>query len=257
MLEKCKSRYYILFENFQNVGEIWRHLDKNKQNDLNSTVYILLKETSLNQLFSVPHNFTNAKFAMFQMFNNYYIGKKISGNEVSYFHGTIKNEKFEGEGSLIYFNYYETKEIATYTGSFKDNCLDGFGTYKDETGTYAGYWIKNKRDYGSFHNTYNLIKPEFIGTWVNNQPYTGELYQKSYGLDLYTGSIVLGKREGFGELLYDTRFALTNGNNKSSFYSGCWLNDKQHGCGYSKFKNGDQYTGEWFEGVLKFKSNEK
>lgn len=124
-----------------------------------------------------------------------------------------------------------------YFGNFSNGLKDGIGTLTTSSNkreTYTGHWREDvKSGYGRLvladGNTY---EGQFkLGIWEG----LGRIEYKSKGFT-YTGSLLKGKRHGFGRLESD-----------SYMFAGYWENDKKHGLGYQSITSGATYFGEWSE----------
>ena len=124
-----------------------------------------------------------------------------------------------------------------YFGNFSNGLKDGIGTLTtsgNKKEIYTGNWREDvKSGYGRVilpdGNTY---EGQFkLGIWEG----LGRIEYKSKGFT-YTGSLLKGKRHGFGRLESD-----------SYMFAGYWENDKKHGLGYQSVTSGATYFGEWSE----------
>jgi hypothetical protein len=197
-LKKCRSKRFILCSKLKTVRKIWDYFDQNNKNVDKKRISILSKETSLYQLFQPPHNFVNIEFDMHRLYGNFYIGKKTTMCAISYFKGTVKDNKFDGECSLVYFNSTKTAEYGSYVGSFKDNSSEGFGTYKDGKGTsITGTWMKNNNKYSE-----NILHNKFTGKFE-------KVFENG---DFYSGDFVDGLMQGVGIMIFKKSGWIYEGN---------------------------------------------
>ena len=122
--------------------------------------------------------------------------------------------------------------VDLYKGSFVDNKRDGFGRHFWPDGfEYEGEW-KNDLPNGNGKKK-----------WAKGHSYDGECWGGvKHGavqlidslVDLYKGSFVDNKREGFGRHFWPD----------GAEYEGDWKNDKRNGKGKEKWPDGSTYEGE-------------
>eukprot|EP01012_Entosiphon_sulcatum_P059093 TRINITY_DN83376_c0_g1_i1.p1 TRINITY_DN83376_c0_g1~~TRINITY_DN83376_c0_g1_i1.p1 ORF type:complete len:369 (+),score=96.22 TRINITY_DN83376_c0_g1_i1:30-1109(+) len=162
--------------------------------------------------------------------------------------GDIAGGKRNGKGT-----YYDASGT-TFTGTWKDDCLHGMGSYKGEDGTYEGEWEESlKQGKGTF-------------SWATGDRYTGDWYADNmngtgtYNFangKVYDGFWRDGQRNGYGILVFP------NGNkyegewkhdqcdgwgrwsDENGTYEGAWRDNKKHGQGVYTYKDGRKYDGEW------------
>jgi hypothetical protein len=189
--------------------------------------------------------------------NSYFPGVCLSGDckegmvkklfpQGSFYYGSAKNFKAEGEGNLRFC------DSTIYRGSFKEDKFNGKGIMKwlegdwkdnqgygrgirksSEVSIYEGEWkdnIRNGRGYLKLSDgrTYE-------GDWKDDQINGRGIYKWSDG-SIYEGDWKNGKRNGKGILK----------NSDSIIYEGDWKDDQKHGKGIFKFSDGI-YEGDWID----------
>ena len=156
-------------------------------------------------------------------------------NRVSY-EGDWVNGERSGNGTLIW------KSGEKYTGNWKNNNRDGYGTdyYPNGKIWYKGEWKNGKRDgkgvnYYQTNDKYN--REYYEGNWVNGERSgNGTLIWKSGSK--YVGEWKNGKIDGYGTYYYS---------NNDIKYKGDWKNNKWHGSGTWYIDDGRIYTGQFID----------
>uniref|UniRef100_A0A3Q1IME8 Radial spoke head component 1 n=1 Tax=Anabas testudineus TaxID=64144 RepID=A0A3Q1IME8_ANATE len=144
--------------------------------------------------------------------------------------GETSEGQFDGEGGEFVCNIpmgqgtYNWPDGSSYKGNVHNGIRHGIGTYvcPKSCVSYEGHWDQGKR-HGKGTMYYNQDKTSWYkGDWVKNN------------------------REGSGVRCY------ASGN----IYSGEWKNNRRHGQGTMRWlKLGQQYSGEWMDGVQVRKHN--
>jgi hypothetical protein len=195
-------------------------------------------------------------------------------NYVSY-RGDWDNDKMDGEGRLEY------PDKRVYTGSMKDNKINGYGTMKYVDGEgdgfesgiceYAGEYLDGRRTYGTA--TY-VDGSKYIGGWDDLKMHGKDgQYIDSKGNKFYSdynnGNRYLleeinieyenkDKYEGFIDATSrkSGKGTLTKASGEI-FYCDSWLADKKHGFGTYSPANGLTYSYTWEDDkIVKDKSME-
>lgn len=132
-----------------------------------------------------------------------------------------------GYGTYVY-------DDGTYTGEWKNGLYHGEGAYLWSDGDkYTGQWANDQKNgYGTY--LWNS-GAKYEGLWVNNNPHGFGKYFYANG-DRYEGFWENDNQNGFGKFFY------ANGDR----YEGVWENDKKHGYGIYFYANGDRYEGNWY-----------
>jgi|GEM_PF-5186403 len=111
-------------------------------------------------------------------------------------------------------NTSQNKSIPKTTGCLSGNCVNGYGTYKYDNGTYYGFFLNNnKNGYGHY-------------SWANG--------------DFYIGNWTKNTRNGYGSYFWVNK---TN-------YIGEWKNNIITGYGVKKELSGNYSRGMWQNGKL-------
>ncbi|XP_051488057.1 radial spoke head 10 homolog B-like isoform X1 [Apus apus] len=150
-----------------------------------------------------------------------YVGEKVRG-------------MYEGEG----FACLEGGN--TYKGMFSEGLMHGQGTYTWADGVkYEGTFVKNVQ---MFSGRY---------TWNDGSIYEGSIQNgMRHGFGFfrsgtcpvsYIGYWYKGKRHGKGTIYYDQE--------RTSWYSGDWVNNVKEGWGIRCYKSGNTYEGQWEKNV--------
>ncbi|MBR4324173.1 MAG: caspase family protein [Bacteroidales bacterium] len=184
-------------------------------------------------------------------------GDKKSGFNVtvyddgSQYAGYNSDGKHNGWGTLTKF------DGSIYTGEFKDDEFNGFGTLTSPDGEITeGMWESNrfvgelKNQIGCVsgdceHSYSVLVKDgrKYIGEFKNGLPHGMGKYIFSDST-VYTGSVVGGKIDGMGTLVYPK-----NADPKApKRYVGEIMNEKPNGYGAMLYQNGDIYYGKFTYG---------
>ncbi|XP_014806886.1 PREDICTED: radial spoke head 10 homolog B2-like isoform X1 [Calidris pugnax] len=153
---------------------------------------------------------------------------------VKSYEGEKVNGLYEGEG----FAYFEGGN--TYKGMFSDGLMHGHGTYTWADGVkYEGTFVKNVQ---MFNGCY---------TWNDGSVYEGSVkngVRHGFGFFRsgtrpvsYIGYWCEGKRHGKGTIYYDQQ--------RTSWYSGDWVNNIKEGWGMRCYKSGNIYEGQWEKNV--------
>jgi len=171
------------------------------------------------------------------------------------FEGNWVNNKFQGEGTLLYRYFHVAGVQAKFEGEFHDGKRhgNGLGTFADGE-SYEGGWEDDKRQ--GFGSQIWRNGERYVGQWkedarngfgVHSGPrgdYEGQWKgDKRHGVgkqtelngDCYEGEWKNDQRHGVGILRWGTGHC----------YSGGWQRDKRHCVGTQEWSNGDHYTGEW------------
>nr|XP_010307130.1 PREDICTED: radial spoke head 10 homolog B2-like [Balearica regulorum gibbericeps] len=141
---------------------------------------------------------------------------------------------YEGEG----FAYFEGGN--TYKGMFSGGLMHGQGTYTWADGVkYEGTFVRNVQ---MFSGRY---------TWNDGSIYEGSIkngVRHGFGFFRsgtcpvsYVGYWCKGKRHGKGTVYYDQE--------RTSWYSGDWVNNIKEGWGMRCYKSGNIYEGQWEKNV--------
>ncbi|PKU43246.1 hypothetical protein llap_6445 [Limosa lapponica baueri] len=153
---------------------------------------------------------------------------------VKSYEGEKVNGLYEGEG----FAYFEGGN--TYKGMFSEGLMHGHGTYTWADGVkYEGTFVKNVQ---MFNGRY---------TWNDGSVYEGSVkngvrhgfgfYRSGTRPVSYIGYWCEGKRHGKGTIYYDQQ--------RTSWYSGDWVNNVKEGWGMRCYKSGNIYEGQWEKNV--------
>ena len=186
-----------------------------------------------------------------------YIGKIAKGepngsgrmnfSNYDHYSGMWKNGKHDGIGTIT----FSSGDV--YSGNWVDGLYEGHGIYTSNTGDiYDGNWFRGERSgmckftfssgnrYIGIWNQYCSDVISSNGIWtdycfnensLNDHPAT-MIYKNN---DIYVGSFVDKKRDGYGIMEYNT----------GDIYDGFWSNNAYNGTGTYKYTNGDMYVGEW------------
>lgn len=120
---------------------------------------------------------------------------KITYPDGAYYIGEVKDGKKHGKGTCVY-------PFGTYTGTFVDDCVEGFGEFRYNDGTYyKGFYKQCQRDF------------------------QGECRGKDFK---YVGQYKDDKMNGKGTIHW----------NSGDVYEGGFENDTLHGYGKLTYKNG-------------------
>tara|TARA_B100001142_G_scaffold72175_1_gene72910 strand:- start:11189 stop:13153 length:1965 start_codon:yes stop_codon:yes gene_type:complete len=134
------------------------------------------------------------------------------------YEGDWLNDKPHGKGVLTVVG------ISTYEGEWRNGEFDGYGRYKAGDIEYVGNFVNGKKHgYGREVDSGSDCKSEYEyeGHWKDNV------------------------KEGFGK--YTSSFFFSD---ESEFhYEGLFKNGLVHGRGIMTYKDGDEYDGEWKDGV--------
>ena len=206
-------------------------------------------------------------------------GIQINLNKTHYI-GFFSNGKKDNIGI-----YFFKQDKCKYKGFWKNNLMNGYGTYTFSDGSiYEGEWENNKRHgFGilTFPNNEKYLgefkngKIEGIGIFYykNNRTYKGEFLNNTkhgYGIEkiengeIYEGFWEKGKRNGIGKITFpnDTTylgnisnnilsgFGIFTDNKNNIQYKGNFIKGSKEGLGYFIYKNGNKYKGY-------FKNNKK
>ncbi len=206
-------------------------------------------------------------------------GIQINLNKTHYI-GFFSNGKKDNIGI-----YFFKQDKCQYKGFWKNNLMNGYGTYTFSDGSiYEGEWENNKRHgFGilTFPNNEKYLgefkngKIEGIGIFYykNNRTYKGEFLNNTkhgYGIEkiengeIYEGFWEKGKRNGIGKITFpnDTTylgnisnnilsgFGIFTDNKNNIQYKGNFIKGSKEGLGYFIYKNGNKYKGY-------FKNNKK
>jgi len=166
----------------------------------------------------------------------------------SQFVGYNKGSKHNGWGELTKY------DGSVYTGEFKDDKFNGYGTLTSPDGTTKeGMWEDN-RYIGELKNQNGCVsgdcKESFSVFVKNGEKYIGEFHNgMPHGMgkyilpdgSQYTGSVVAGKIDGYGTLVY----AQNDNPASPQRYIGDIRNGKPNGYGAMFYNNGDYYYGHF------------
>lgn len=129
--------------------------------------------------------------------------------------------------------------VLVYSGYWKKNKFDGYGTYIDENGSVLkGKWKANK-----------LVEADNADTIINTSigVYRGQMTEKGINglgtMRFVEGSVYEGEwkdnsPDGFGTMIFSD----------SSIYKGNWVKGEIIGQGTMAYSNGDIYVGNWENG---------
>lgn len=136
------------------------------------------------------------------------------------------------------------------------NCLDGYGTWKWESGSvYTGEFKDNKPN-GYGHYTFSN-GDTYTGEWKNNERHGYGVYNYSNkeGYKSYAGEWKAGARSGMGIMYYkdekiSPKFGMWENNNFLYKYetTGCVEGDCEHGKGVFVWNDGSRYEGDFKNG---------
>ncbi|KAM6407615.1 radial spoke head 10 homolog B [Rhynochetos jubatus] len=141
---------------------------------------------------------------------------------------------YEGEGYACF------EGGNTYKGMFSEGFMHGQGTYTWADGVkYEGTFVKNVQ---MFNGRY---------TWNDGSIYEGSIkdgVRHGFGFFRsgtrpvsYIGYWCKGRRHGKGTIYYDE--------DRTSWYSGDWVNNVKEGWGMRCYKSGNSYEGQWEKNV--------
>lgn len=174
--------------------------------------------------------------------------------------GYFANDKFDGEGQLVFREYMDEKE---YKGSFKSGRRHGYGTIYYKNGdVYVGEIYEDMRQ-GKGKLTFGR------GGWVDGQwrkdlldgdvvyshrdgflyegPYVEQRKDGSNAVckfadgSVYEGEVKRGKIHGTGKLVYP---------DNKKVYEGEFKDGKQHGRGKFTDTDGSTYEGQFVDGLM-------
>ena len=149
--------------------------------------------------------------------------------------GEFKNDKLDGQGT---YTFGPNSQWAgdEYIGEFKVGGFTGQGTYTFADGEkYVGEYKNGKRD-GQGINSY-ANGEKYVGEYKDGKQNGQGTYTFSNG-DKYVGAYKNDKRDGLGTYTWVT----------GETYVGAYKNGKQNGQGTYTYSNGDKYVGEFKDG---------
>ncbi|KAM3137147.1 hypothetical protein pb186bvf_010693 [Paramecium bursaria] len=206
-------------------------------------------------------------------------GKYESLIDRSYqFKGKFENNRMHGEGQLIVHGNYQ------YNGHFENGAFHGYGNLHQGELVYEGQF----KD-GNFNGTGKMIMAShdvYVGLFLNGQFHGEGQYVWSNG-DIYSGSFKNGKQQGMGlfqnkEYIYEGEwmqdkkqgFGVITFQDSQIKFQGQFINDqidesqqvlikypngriyqgqikdlKPHGEGYLADENGQQFNGQFKDGI--------
>ena len=146
--------------------------------------------------------------------------------------GEFKNDKLDGQGTYT-FGANSQWPGDKYIGEYKNSKRDGQGTYTFADGEeYIGQYKNGIRD---GQGTYTFADGEkYVGEYKNGKQNGQGTYSYSNG-DKYIGEFKNNKRDGQGT------YTFADGEK----YVGEYKNGKQNGQGTYSYLNGDKYVGEF------------
>eukprot|EP00597_Dinobryon_sp_UTEXLB2267_P012910 CAMPEP_0170112662 /NCGR_PEP_ID=MMETSP0020_2-20130122/9312_1 /TAXON_ID=98059 /ORGANISM="Dinobryon sp., Strain UTEXLB2267" /LENGTH=831 /DNA_ID=CAMNT_0010338641 /DNA_START=18 /DNA_END=2513 /DNA_ORIENTATION=- len=164
---------------------------------------------------------------------------KFMGSSKQIYEGEWRMGKRNGQGKI----FYNLEKTVTYSGDWVDDLREGYGVMKYSSGaSYEGEWRADKKC-GLGIMQWRATDELYSGQWENDEPHgTGEHIwgegtmkgtMKKQLCNMYRGSFVAGKREGFGTFFY------MNG----SQYTGYWKNNMKDGTGVHIFSDGKIFAG--------------
>jgi hypothetical protein len=152
---------------------------------------------------------------------------------------------FVDEKSVEVLEYSSNEKFLKYEGQVTSGKPQGRGnmTFKDG-GFYFGKWQDGERHgKGSQKYSKDSNKDTYDGTWKNDlEDGHGRILYKNG--QTYEGSMVNGLRNGLGLHTYPKNDV----NNRSS-YDGEWKEDERSGNGTFIWKTGEEYVGEFLNGM--------
>ncbi len=147
--------------------------------------------------------------------------------------GETKDRKMHG------FGVYIKENNIVYIGEFNKGSIDGENSkYTDGKLLYQGSWLRNKKNgFGIFYQSDGSIKEGF---WKNGKLDSLQEQKLRLKQGNYTGYVVNGIPNGFGELIFKD----------SSKYIGNWKNSLREDYGVFTNKKGDTIDGDWSKDEL-------
>lgn len=176
-------------------------------------------------------------------------------NAKDVYKGKLKNDIFEGNGTLIKANgdkyvgefkdglfngqgIYKWSDSSKYDGKWENNKMNGYGTFIDSKGnSYTGEWLDNMRNGNGKFIFVNGTT--FTGSWKNNI-LEGKVKMTKANGDKFDGTWKAGEATGFGIYTWA----------KGYKYEGEWKNGVMEGKGSLTTKDGKKYTGTWANNKL-------
>lgn len=165
----------------------------------------------------------------------YYSGEVIDYEKYSYV-GTVNDGKPDGLGTQYYYT-----EGLKYVGGFKDNALDGFGTYYYSNGDKFSLEFKEGLSDG-------------IGVfYCADGTVTGGIYENGEKVEEFSVEVI--EYEDGSRYEGEVKDGLPNGKGLKHYvfgvkYAGEFRNGRCDGFGTDYFTNGTRYTGEFKEGYM-------
>ena len=197
---------------------------KQKGQFLNENITQILEEINplVNQI-NIPDEIKN----QYSIFSIYLPAIKFSDGEIYDGEWNINHQR-NGYGISI------NRDGNIYKGLWENDNFGKYGAFFDKKGNY---YIGELVDGKANGRGEMLIteKMKFVGDFHNDLPYGKGVLENLKDKSIYTGDVVNGVKEGYGEL------KLIDG----IIYEGGFKNDKFNGQGKITFPNGRKYIGEF------------
>ena len=122
--------------------------------------------------------------------------------DIATYSGNFKDGKKDGMGTMTYPNG------DVYQGEWKDNKMHGTGSYTYKNGDiYSGSWVDNKKSGQGMYQFSNPDNSKLVGTWENGEIVSGSWIQENYAE--YTGNFKMGRPYGEGKFVYNNGITQT------------------------------------------------
>jgi len=172
---------------------------------------------------------------------------KISAKDISKFflsEELLDNIRQQVSSSIYLNNNYSFKakefESGKYEGEFKNDKIEGKGTFNDNNGYIYKGEFKDEKFEGKgqlFYQNNIRYEGEFKNGKIEGK---GKEYYENG--DIYEGDFKDGLREGKGIYYYNS------GKYRGDRYEGDWERDKKHGKGIYYYQNGIREMGDYSNG---------